>query len=289
MKRQDQPSFRCEDIPLVRLKKIQNRKIDFRTLARIRASIKEVGLLEPLHVFPENDGDYGILDGEGRFDILLEMGVETAPCFVFEVMDIYTANHQVNHLTPEEERKMIKKAMEIIDGQVIAKALGLKRIDSRLNESLLNRLHPTVVKAYNTNKITKTCARELGEVMPDRQLEIFAVMQNTKNFTPNFVKKQILLTPLNKQQSRRKWTPWAENSERKKSLGTKLKEMQDERDHLASLFREYTAALMITVIHTREIISKKSIEKYLKENLLPFYEEIIEIIESELIEKKGKK
>ncbi len=282
-------SFRCEDIPLVRLKKLKSRRTDIRTLARIRASIEEVGLLEPLHVCPDKDGDYGIMDGETRFDVLLDMGVETAPCFVFEVMDLYTANHQVNHLTPLEENRMIKKAMEVIDGQIIAKVFGIKSIDFRLNESLLSRLHPTVVKAFNAGKMTKTCARELAEVTPERQLEIFAVMQNTKNFTPNFVKKQILLTPLNKQQSKRKRTPWAENRERTKSLGMKLKEMQDERDHLSSLYREYTAALTITVIHAREIISKKSIEKHLKANHPAMYEEIKEIIESELIEKKGGK
>ena len=38
---------------------------------------------------------------------------------------------------------------------------------------------------------------------------------------------------------------------KKKLLGTNLKEMQVEHDHLAKLYREYTSALMLTVIHSR--------------------------------------
>jgi len=279
--------FDCADIPLIKLKKIKRRKIDQKTFARIRTSIKEVGLLEPLLVRAAADGYYDILDGELRFDVLMEMGLETAPCIIRNDMDIFTANYQVNHLSPVEETKMIKKAMEIVDGQLIADVFGLKKIGYRLHDGLLKRLHPAIVKAFNTGQITKACARELAEVVPDRQLEIFAMMQNTKNFGPAFVKKQILLTPLKKQQSNRKKTPWAENKERQKTLGTKLKEHQTELDHLAKLFREYTAALMLTVIHCREIITNKVIEKYLKTNMTQVYTEIKAIIESELVEKKG--
>ena len=279
--------FRCEDIPLIKLKKVKRRKIDQTTFARIRTSIKEVGLLEPLLVCQSTNGYYDILDGELRYDVLMEMGLETVPCIIREDKDIYTANYQVNHLTPIEETKMIKKAMEVVDGQLIADVFGLKKIGYRLNETLLKRLHPTVVKAFNTGKITKACAKELAEVVQERQLEIFAMMQNTKNFGPAFVKKQILLTPLKKQQSKRKKTPWAENNERKKSLGANLKEMQVEHDHLAKLYREYTSALMLTVIHSREIVTNKAIEKHLKTHMPAVYAEIKAIIESELIEKKG--
>lgn len=280
-------ALRCEDIPLVRLKKLKCRKIDMQTLSRIRASIEELGLLEPLLVTPIEENDFGILDGDGRYDVLMEMGMETAPCIIQDTMDIYTANHQVNHLSPVEETRMIKKAMETVDGQLIAKVFGFKKISFRLSDSLINRLHPTVVKAFNSGKITKLCAKELAEVTPDRQLEIFAMMQNTKNFGPNFVKKQILLTPIKKQQSKRKMTPWLENKKREKSMCGNLKEMNSELNSLAMRYREYTAALMLTVVHAREIITNKAIEKYLRENLAQLYREAKEIIESELIEKKG--
>ena len=275
-----------EDIPLIKLKKIKFRKIDPKTYSRIRSSIKQVGLLEPLLVSPCEDGYHKILDGELRFDVLMEMGLETAPCFIRDDMDIFTANYQVNHLSPSEETKMLNKALEIVDGKLIAEVFGHQRIVYRLPEALSVRLHPTIIKAFDDGTITRRCVRELAEVVPERQLEIFAMMQNTKDFRLEFVQKQIIRTPLKKMQSKRKTTPLEENRGRKKSLETNLQKMQAEHDLLVKLFREYTTALMLTVVHCRDIITNKEIEKYLKTNMLPIYTEIKTIIESELIEKK---
>jgi len=287
MKHQEDLPFRKEDIPLVKLKKSQCRKIDSKAFSRIRTSIKKIGMLEPLHVSPCSDGYYNILEGEHRFDILVELGYETAPCIIRDDKDIFTTNYQVNHLSPGEETKMIKKATEVVDEKFIAEVLGLTKIVYRLPDSLSERLHKTIIKAFNNGKITRACVRELAEVVPERQIEIFAMMQNTKNFGTKFVKKQVLSTPPKKMQSTRKTPPLEENRGRKKSLGTTLKAQQPEHDQCTKSYRDYSSALMSTVIHCREIISNKAIEKYLKTNMLPIYTEIKAIIESELIEKKA--
>lgn len=112
------------------------------------------------------------------------------------------------------------------------------------------------------------------------------MMQNIKNFGTRFVKKQVVDTPPKQQQSTKKISPWTENKIRAKSLGTNLTKQQTEHGQLVKLFREYTKALMQTVIHSRVIITNKMIEKYLKTNMLSIYTEIKEIIESELLEKK---
>jgi hypothetical protein len=279
--------FRGEDIPLIKLRKTKCRELNPRAFAKIRTSIKKVGLLEPLLVSPRKDGCYNILAGEFCFDVLMEMGMETAPCMIRDDADIFTSNYHVNHLTPVEEAKMIKKAMEVVDGQLIADVFGLKRLFFRLPETLLNRLHPTIIKECDKGTITKACASELAEVVPARQLEIFAMMQNTKNFGTQFVKKQVLMTSPKKLQSTRKTPPPEENKFRKKSLGTRLQMQQAEHDHWSKPYREYTRALMSMVIHCREIITNKAIEKYLKAKMMPIYTEIMAIIESEFIEKKA--
>ena len=286
MKHNKDIPLRREDIPLVQLKKIKFRRIDPKTYSKVRSSIKQMGLLEPLLVSSCEDGYHTILDGELRFDILMEMGLETAPCFIRDDMDIFTANYQVNHLSPSEEKKMLNKALEVVDGKLIADVFGHQRIIYRLPEALSERLHQTIIKAFDEGQITRRCVRELAEVVPERQLEILAMMQNTKDFRLEFVQKQIIRTPLKKMQSRRKTTPLEENRGRKKSVKTNLQKMYAEHDHLVKLFREYTTALMLTVVHCRDIITNKEIEKYLKTNMLPIYTEIKAIIESELIEKK---
>ena len=286
MKDNDNIPLHREDIPLVKLRKIKRRTIDQKTLARIRNSIKKVGLLEPLLVSPCVDGFHNILDGELRLDVLMEMGLETAPCIIRDDMDIFTANYQVNHLTPIEEARMLNKALEIVDGKLIADVFGFKGLRYKLPEVLAERLHKTIVQAFNNKEISRRCVRELAEVIPERQLEIFATMQSTKDFSLEFVKQQIVRTPLKKMQSKRKTSPLEENRERKKSVQTNLQTMQAEHHHLVKLFREYTTALMLAVVHCRDIITNPEVEKYLKANMLPIYSEIKKIIESELIEKK---
>jgi ParB family transcriptional regulator, chromosome partitioning protein len=80
-------TIRHKDIPLALLRPGHDRKISKQAYERIRASILAIGLIEPLSVVPEND-HYIILNGHQRYRILLEIGVEAAPC-------IYRQNRKV--------------------------------------------------------------------------------------------------------------------------------------------------------------------------------------------------
>ena len=77
------------DIPLVRLRPLRERKVSKREFNRILGSIKAVGLIEPLVVYPEGD-DYVILDGVQRYRALLELGVEVAPCILGRQREAFT-------------------------------------------------------------------------------------------------------------------------------------------------------------------------------------------------------
>jgi len=57
------------------------RKVNAKYRRRIEASIRAVGLIEPLVVYPVGD-QYEILDGYLRYIILLELGVDTVPCLI---------------------------------------------------------------------------------------------------------------------------------------------------------------------------------------------------------------
>ena len=56
------------------------RKVNTKHVKRIEASLRAVGLIDPLVVFPQGDS-YEILDGCLRYRILLEMGVENGSLF----------------------------------------------------------------------------------------------------------------------------------------------------------------------------------------------------------------
>jgi len=59
-------TIHAQDIPIVHLKPLRERKITRREYERIKASIEAVGLIEPLVVSPEGDS-FLILDGVQRY------------------------------------------------------------------------------------------------------------------------------------------------------------------------------------------------------------------------------
>jgi hypothetical protein len=75
------------------------------------SSIKEVGLVEPLSVYPQNDGRYLILDGHARVEALREIGKTEALCLRALRDEGYTYNQKVNRIAPIQANRMILKAL----------------------------------------------------------------------------------------------------------------------------------------------------------------------------------
>jgi ParB family transcriptional regulator, chromosome partitioning protein len=120
------------DISIVKLIPRNERKVAKKYRQRIEASMRAVGLIEPLIVFPLGDG-YEILDGALRYRILLDMGVERYPVW-FTTRDGFTGNRMVNQLSASQEMRMLRKSLEELDEKTIANALGMQGIGHRLNK-----------------------------------------------------------------------------------------------------------------------------------------------------------
>ncbi|MEI8375208.1 MAG: ParB N-terminal domain-containing protein [Planctomycetota bacterium] len=69
------------DLPVGKLVPRSEHKTSKKHYQRIEASLRTVGLIEPLIVYDQGD-TFEILDGNLRYEILLEMGVQTIPCVV---------------------------------------------------------------------------------------------------------------------------------------------------------------------------------------------------------------
>src|SRR5271170_1919298 len=210
------------DVPLIRLRPLRDRKITKREFDRILSSIKAVGLIEPLVVYPEGD-DYVILDGAQRYRALLELGVEVVPCILGKQREAFTGNRMVNRLSPVQENRMIAKCLEELDEQTIATVLGVSGIAHRMKKTLLKRLHSDVAAAFDHDKITRTCAQELTHVKPARQKEILSAMEGYKDYSIAFARTLILKTPAPLREARKgKNDPWDKTTQRKNGLLKKL-------------------------------------------------------------------
>jgi len=251
------------DITVLRLRPLRERKISVREYSRIVASIKSIGLIEPLIVFPEGD-DYVILDGVQRYKALVEMGVDVVPCIVGKQREAFTGNRMVNRVSPLQEHRMIEKSLEELDEETIASTLGIQNIAYRLKTTLLKRLHADVVTAFDQGHLTRACARELTHVKPARQKEILATMQGYKDFSVAFVKSQILKTPIALREGRsRKSGPWDKSTQRKSELLKKLTETEQKHDFYSQLYKQYTIDLLRLAIFARSLLTNVRVRAYM--------------------------
>jgi ParB-like chromosome segregation protein Spo0J len=266
------------DIPIVKLVPRNERKVAAKYLKRIEASLKAIGLIDPLVVFQTGD-NYEILDGCLRYRILLEMGVESVPCLLGHEREAFTCNRMVNQLSSSQEMRMLRKSLEELDEKTIAHALGMGGISHRVNAHLLAKLEPSVVRAFEASKLNLACAKELTHVKPERQAEIVKLMESCGDYSVTFARGLVLKTPVAKRTKvAGARTPWTQAEERKSDLLKKLKEAEQQQDFYSGLYRQYTTNLLKLVIYVRSLVANERVRKYLRENApqqLEVFEQII--------------
>lgn len=274
----------AHDIPIIRLKPLRDRKVNRREFDRILASIKAIGLIEPLIVYPEGD-DFVITDGVQRYRALLELGIEVVPCIVGRHREAFTGNRMVNRVSPVQENRMIQKSLEELDEKTIAAALNLSGIAHRLKKTLLKHLHPDVAAALDQCAITRTCAMELTYVKPDRQSEILSAMKGYKDFSVAFARSLILKTPPAQRESRRrrKHNPWNKSAQRKNDLLKKLAEAEQKHDFYSRLYKQYTIDLLRLAIYARTLLTNNRVRVHLDQH----HPEIVARFESIIAEAMG--
>lgn len=271
------------DIPIIKLRPLRERSVTKRAYQRILASVRAIGLIEPLVVFPDGE-DFVILDGVQRYRALLELGVEIVPCILGKQREAFTGNRMVNRVSPVQENRMIEKSLEELDEQTIADALGLGGISHRLRKTLLKQLHPDVATDFDQGKITRTCAKEMTHVKPQRQKEILSAMEGYKDFSIAFARALILKTPPGQRESRsRKKGPWDKSAQRKSDLLKRLAEAEQKHDFYARLYKQYTVDLLRLAIYARSLLTHNRVRAYLDEH----HPAIVSRLEAVIADTKG--
>lgn len=253
------------DIPIAKLVPLAERPISKSAYKKIAASIRAVGLLDPLIVYAEKS-HYVILDGQIRHRILLELGAETVPCLVWKEREAFTANRMVNRLSRAQEARMIRNSLEELDEGTIAKTFGLSQIRHRLNGSLLQKLHPKVSAAYEAERLTTPCAKELAFVIPKRQEEILKVMEGCNDYGVTMARALILKTPPGQRAKVRSGTktPWSRNG-RHTDLLKKLQEAEELQDFYSTIYRQYSINLLKLVVYVRRLLVNQRVRDFLME------------------------
>lgn len=188
-------------LPLSQLLPVRHLSEPDRKIVRYRSivsSIKEVGVIEPLMVFPQkgNDGKFLIMDGHLRFYALKELGITEIECLVSTDDESFTYNARINRLSPIQEHAMVTRAVKNgVSVERIAAALDMdiREIKSRLN--MLRGIHEETVELLKDKQISAVVFRILRRVKPVRQIEIAELMASANNFTKGYAEGLFMGTP----------------------------------------------------------------------------------------------
>jgi len=202
-------------------------------------SIREVGMIEPLVVYPQKDksGTYLLLDGHLRHFALKQLGKTVAECIVSNDDECYTYNARINRLPPIQCHKMIAKAIRNnVNPERIASALDMPlEVVHRLME-LLDGIADEAANLLKDKNISEKAVRLLKKVKSPRQIEIAEVLVGGNNYTVGYIEGLIMVTEPDQR---------VNPSEPKKKTGLSVEElaaMQRERETLEKDYRAVKAS-----------------------------------------------
>jgi ParB-like chromosome segregation protein Spo0J len=238
-----------------------------RKYQKVAASIREVGLVEPLVVTrPKRmDDGYLLLDGYLRHRILLEQGQSEAKCLIAEDDEAFTYNKRINGLAPVQEHFMIVRALDRgVPEDRLAKALNVDIGIIRRRSMMLDRICPEVVEMLKDRSPTRSTFDVLRKMKPIRQIEVAEVMLTANNFSHGYSKALLAAT---------RQTDLVRPDQPKKIAGLTSEQMARMEREMATLqqdFKEVEASygddvlhLVVATAYLSKLIGNATISRYL--------------------------
>lgn len=169
-----------------------------RKYIQIRASIEEVGLIEPLSVaaVDASSGQHLLLDGHVRLVALRDLGHNAAPCLIATDDETYTYNNRINRLSTIQEHIMIRRAVERgVPPERLAKALSVDVSQITKKVNLLDGICPEAIELFKDRQFSVELGRLIRKMKPTRQVECAELMVAANNMTVAYAEALLVATP----------------------------------------------------------------------------------------------
>lgn len=155
---------------------------------QILLSIKEIGLVEPIVIcILDNGKTLKILDGHLRVEALKELKILVVPSLISQDEESYTYNKHVNRLSPIQEQRMLKKAVESgVSLNKLEAVLGITADTLQSKFNLLNGICDETATMLAEKHVPYTVFSVLKKMKPVRQIEVANIMTALNNFSRKF-------------------------------------------------------------------------------------------------------
>jgi len=247
----------------------------------VLSSIKEVGVIEPLVVFPQRGakGAYLLLDGHMRLKALHELGRTEAFCLVASDDDAFTYNDKVSRLSLIQEHAMIVRAIEHgVTPDQISKALSVDVGKVRSSLNLLDGIDEEAVEILKDKAITAAALRLFRKAKPMRQVDMAQLMVSGNNYTRAYAEALIIGTPVEQllNETKPKRPPGISDEE----VTRMEKEMETlERDYRLhqDAFGENSLHLNAVQRYVKRLLENAKVKKFMANRYPELLEEIEEL------------
>lgn len=247
----------------------------------VLASIKAIGLVEPIVVYPNKGaaGKFLLLDGHLRLKALRELGHATAPCLISAADDAFTYNDKVNRLSLIQEHRMIMKALEggVTEAQ-IAQALDIDVRKIVLGKNLLEGLHAEAIQILKDKPITARALNILKQVKALRQIEMAQLMVSGSNYTFAYARALLVGT------SQDNLVKPDEPKKVKGLTAVEISRMEKEMESLERDFRIFQDQFGQNTLHlgaaqryVRKLLENGKVKKFLQQRHPELLEELLEV------------
>jgi ParB-like chromosome segregation protein Spo0J len=249
---------------------------------RIVASVREVGLVEPLVVTKATGqgARYLLLDGHLRRAALIDLDEKDARCLIANDDEAFTYNKRVNRLATVQEHFMIVKAIDRgLSEEKLAKALDVNIAMLRRRRNLLNGICPEVVEMLKDRSVDPTTFDTLRKMKPMRQIEAAELMEAAGTFAASYAKALLAAT---RQED-------LLHPERPKKVGgitpEQMARMEREMETLQRNFKSIEATYGDDVLHLviasgyiSKLIGNKETARYLNQHHPEIFDEFKAIV-----------
>lgn len=241
-----------------------------RRYLRIKASMQEVGIVEPPIVFPQKGkaGTYLMLDGHVRLDIAKALGHSTMFCYVAVDDEAFTYNHKVSQLMPIQEHFMVLKAIKNgVSEERIARTLNVDPAAIRQKRDLLAGICPEAVELLKDRRASAGAIREMKRAKPMRQIEMAELMVASNNYTTAYARCLVIASPQNQ------IVETADGDKGMKNHGLEPRDVARIQSEMTGLERDFKMVqdeygqnmlhLVVVVAYIRRLLDKAAVVRYL--------------------------
>jgi ParB-like chromosome segregation protein Spo0J len=259
-------AMKAIEVPTAKLLASRALKPSLKSTTRYRmiaASVAEVGIVEPLVVFPQRgkEGNYVVLDGHVRLEILREMNRDKVTCIVSTDDENCTYNHKISRLAPIQENKMILKAIDAgVSEERIAKALNVSPRTIRESRTKLADIAPEALDRLKDKPITDLALRILKKVKPFRQIEMADLMNLSRTYTTPYAKSLLATTPSDQLLAAPKNTKKPEDIAK---LELEMRAIEQEFVVLDETYSSNMLNLQLARVYLKSLLANARIAKYL--------------------------